>query len=275
MPSRPNGAENHGTPAYGYYEVLETQTHYYITYAFFHPRDYAKMCMTWVCHENDLEGAIFVVDKAVSPPYGEVVMIETLAHNSITNHTKLVRSPAGQVAIFVEPRGHGISGKGDLSKNADSRLFYSYAGIADDPKGAKSGHFGYDLLSIKEELWDRIHGPDSARMYLNWFDFGGSRFKIGKLPGSFAGTKYGTGRANPPWAWMDGSQKDTKRGDWFLDPAYAIGRKLKPRKAKTRLQLIPEAEAAAEYDDEATSAAPPAPAPGVSIDYVHHPYLNP
>jgi hypothetical protein len=53
--------DHFSTPAYVYYEVFETRSHYFIWYAFFHPRDYASLCIWWVCYENDLEGAMIIV----------------------------------------------------------------------------------------------------------------------------------------------------------------------------------------------------------------------
>ncbi len=75
---------------YVYYSVIETQTHYYITYSLFHPRD-------WNCvdpppgprrdsppgtHENDLEGATFVICKT-EMLYGTLRLIGCICHNEV------------------------------------------------------------------------------------------------------------------------------------------------------------------------------------------------
>ncbi len=252
--------DHYPTPAWGYYEVLETRTHFYITYAFFHPRDYSRFCVKWICHENDLEGVIFAVDKSRGAPFGKVVLIETLAHDTISTHTSLVRSPQGKVAIFIESGGHGISGSGRLDRSQDRRLLYTYGGVADDPKGARSGEYSYDLLPIKREFWDRIRGTEKDQMFVHWFDHRGSRLRIDDLPAGFAGRKYGVGRARPPWGWMDTGNQELKRGEWFLDPAYSIGRKLR---AAAQGLLLP-----------LTNLLEPFRANAVAQDYVHHPYLS-
>ncbi|HEY2017171.1 MAG TPA: hypothetical protein VGH38_26885, partial [Bryobacteraceae bacterium] len=42
--------------AYVYYTAMETATHWFLMYNFFHPRDYAERRFAGTCHENDNEG---------------------------------------------------------------------------------------------------------------------------------------------------------------------------------------------------------------------------
>ena len=51
--------------AVGYYSVVETSTHYFIIYAFFHPRDWTDIWFLYRLdeHENDLEGVLTIVKK--------------------------------------------------------------------------------------------------------------------------------------------------------------------------------------------------------------------
>jgi hypothetical protein len=44
--------------AFVYYAGMETATHWFLVYSFFHPRDYAERCFLGTCHENDNEGLI-------------------------------------------------------------------------------------------------------------------------------------------------------------------------------------------------------------------------
>ena len=61
-----------------YYSVQETETHYFINYCFFHPRDDAPVSLDR--HENDFEGALFVIEKDGSE-FGSFLLMETQAHN--------------------------------------------------------------------------------------------------------------------------------------------------------------------------------------------------
>ena len=47
--------------AYVYYTVMETQTHWFLIYNLFHPRDYSDKCVAGSCHEDDNEGLILTV----------------------------------------------------------------------------------------------------------------------------------------------------------------------------------------------------------------------
>ncbi len=54
-------------PAYVYYAVIESANHYFITYSFFHPRDYSARPMEGFApkteHENDMEGCTLTIEK--------------------------------------------------------------------------------------------------------------------------------------------------------------------------------------------------------------------
>lgn len=144
--------------AYVYYSVSETQTHYFIHYALFHPRDYkgglkkgsilsgliregAKLGGKYdptglsdeavLAHENDLEGCLVVVHKrGGSPDQARTVYVETLAHNRYIKYVPERRAAAGyeKVAmdgerpeLFVEPKGHAIEAfTGDENQLKDS-----------------------------------------------------------------------------------------------------------------------------------------------------------
>ena len=103
--------------AYVYYAVSETQTHFFIHYAVFHPQDYkggesgpllseiiresVKRGRRYdptgladeavLAHENDLEGCLVVVAKAKGDggdlKRAEVVYLETMAHNRFLKYS--------------------------------------------------------------------------------------------------------------------------------------------------------------------------------------------
>ncbi|MGA9998194.1 MAG: hypothetical protein WBP93_22465 [Pyrinomonadaceae bacterium] len=109
-----NNWENSANPrfplkAYIYYSVSETETHFFIHYAAFHPRDYkgggvrgkilseviregvkhggkydptGRAQEATLAHENDMEGCLVVVAKEGSDlQKAHVVFVETIAHN--------------------------------------------------------------------------------------------------------------------------------------------------------------------------------------------------
>jgi hypothetical protein len=182
-------------PAYIYYSVAETETHYFVTYAVFHPRDYkggdqdGVVLSEWIekgielfggkdptglsnqvtlAHENDLEGVLVVVEKrGKSLQDGQVQYVETIAHNRFLKYVsnKLTMQDFGPIKLngqhpelYIEPRGHGIlSNLADRGRNQDGKFFiYSYAGKPGDPvKESNNGKIGYTLIPIYSTLWSQ------------------------------------------------------------------------------------------------------------------------
>ncbi len=180
--------------AYIYYSVSETQTHYFIHYAAFHPRDYkggerkglifseiiregikrggtedptGLLAEAGVAHENDMEGALVVVaKKGKDLDRARVVFVETLHHNDFSPYLAGESAPKGfgiykteeqRVLLYVEPKGHGIEAySGDVKQRAEKEfLIYKFAGKAEDPDNQKDGSVGYELLPIQTTLWPR------------------------------------------------------------------------------------------------------------------------
>jgi hypothetical protein len=236
-----DNADKYNTPAYVYYDVRETHTHYFIMYALFHARDTAKVCIQWLCHENDLEGVQIVVKKDMTP-HGHVVAIQALAHDKVSHYDQLSSTTSQPVvSVFSEAGGHGLFGWDPLhmkemdilkTQNLYSKelilsllyrysknwLVYSLGPTADDPLGKSHGHYNYRLLSIHDEFWTKRDSVGKGSTFLKYFNHSGVRHGLGRLPAGFAGEKFGEARARPPWAWED-KTSIAKRGDWFLDPA--------------------------------------------------------
>lgn len=132
--------------AYIYQSVTETATHYFVHYAFFHPRDYkgglVKSAIVDVLmgegirragkdptgglandvalsHENDLEGCLVVAEKRGDDPSKAVVQfVETMAHNKYLKYCprqssnsvcEAIEMDGERPMIFIEPKGHGPS----------------------------------------------------------------------------------------------------------------------------------------------------------------------
>ncbi|MFB5677775.1 hypothetical protein ACE3NQ_23465 [Paenibacillus terreus] len=64
-----------------YYSIAETPTHWFIMYAFYHPRDWTDFPFFGLDeHENDLEGELSVVRKDGSE-YGKLEAMVTVFHS--------------------------------------------------------------------------------------------------------------------------------------------------------------------------------------------------
>ena len=172
-------------PRVVYWDVIESEKHYFITYAFFYPRDYAAICFFMHCHENDFEGMRVTVKKP-----SEVIKLEGLAHNFKSE----VIQP-GSIEVTIEKEGHGV---------------HPHALRKPDEKFVRYSPDNYELRSLKE-LWDK---KDSA-LFTGRFTYQGKEY-----PSNFGGSKwivFGLGAAKPPWSW-EIWKSDFEKGQWYLDP---------------------------------------------------------
>lgn len=266
--------EEGSSQAFVYYAAMETETHWFLIYNVFHPRDYSDRCVVGTCHENDNEGIILTVRKD-GTPFGRLEVMETLAHNVVYSLTadRAIRNGAhaidGEIeffqgshpAVFIESGGHGIYGAKTVHSRyslerdefSDSTgITFIYKGTPERPRHANDRLVGYDLLPIYEEWWLKAEeGKWDARTFDDYFryePFGnrpGLTFRIG---GAFYGRKEAANKAKPFWGWHDAPT--LKRGilavgQWGLDPAYAVSR---------NLQFPPDRP--------------------VSLDYIYNPYLG-
>lgn len=171
-----------------YYAILETETHYFISYHLFHPRDWNHFTV-WLndTHENDGENFQVVVRKSDE----RVVLLWTQAHyrsrvytfsgsgiepgstridgSFQTADSKDTPSETGTHAcVFVESQGHGIYGTldsdGDVRANADGTFsFVRGSGLlfrparegeeVREPEDTSSGEVAYQLDSLTMKLW--------------------------------------------------------------------------------------------------------------------------
>lgn len=171
-----------------YYAVLETETHYFISYHLFHPKDWNHFTF-WLndTHENDGENFQVVVRKSDSRP----VLLWTQAHYKSCVYiragsgiesasTKIVGwfqavdsngvpSESGEhAAVFVESQGHGIYGTmdsisevslkddGSYSFKGKSGLLFRPARPGEhvrEPEQTSAGAIAYQLDSITVKLW--------------------------------------------------------------------------------------------------------------------------
>lgn len=233
-----------------YYAVMETDTHAFIFYLDFHPRDWSKACdlpLIGGCHENDMEGALVVIRKDTTT-MGSFEVLVTQAHNALHIFRNDPAISAGtspyleSVAVtfedgshpelYVESKGHGVCAlhysnlihcqhptEGNPPPfGGDDGVVYRYAGVSHTPKGGNDADVGYALVSLRDTLWTRRGDTCGAGCTFDGtFDWEGH-----PLPIAFDGDDYGQDMANPPWAWDDPLDGPVKRGDFFLRPAHAL-----------------------------------------------------
>ena len=172
-----DNAERYPLPATVYYSVSETETHYFVHYATFHPRDYKGGNVRGVvlseiiregaerhgdydptglsqsavlAHENDMEGALVVAEKPRSDLHGtRVVYVETLAHNKFFRYAPAgsARGGAhGQVmlddehpVLYIEPKGHGVEAyrQGIAPSDVAGFINYRYSGEAEEASATR------------------------------------------------------------------------------------------------------------------------------------------
>ena len=227
-----NGADNWENlekfpkKAYVYASAIETKTHWYLTYAFFHPRDWLPVhSLPHINHENDLEGALVVVEKLPAP---HAVLMETIAHHGVLKWTSDAQLSSEEIQgplkcdgdrpiVDIAPWKHPVSGYTGDHVEGERGIIYRYHARAEEPVDGSNRDVSYDLLSIKDTLWARRNevGPDKA--------FGeADDFFNGHYGSAFNGDDYTKNGANPPWSWGEDAAAHLKLGDWFFDPAKAV-----------------------------------------------------
>jgi hypothetical protein len=237
-------------PAYVYCTVMETDTHYFIWYALFHPAD-DFYCHTF-SHENDLEGMVLCVYKDGST-YGDLRMVQLQAHHHFYQYTPPGETGIHEIVVlgvllgdsidgtidlegghhpivYVEGGGHGIWNEDTGDWWSDwPEVIYRYHGNAEDPDdyGVPNDDCRYDLLSIFAEMWEqRTNCCGSGHLFDNWGDYEGWGFRVEGLGTKFDGDSGSQtpDKASPPWNWDDNDDGDVwLEGDWFMNPAIYHG----------------------------------------------------
>lgn len=180
-----------------YYAILETETHYFVSYHLFHPRDWNHFSF-WLndTHENDGENFQVVVRKSDS----RVVLLWTQAHYSSSVHTSpgsgiesgatsvngefqivdsngVLNNKGTHACVFVESQGHGIYGTlgsdsevrvnsdGSYSFKGGSGLLFRHVQASEEvsePLNTNSGEAAYQLDSTTMKLWPLLRDESLA-----------------------------------------------------------------------------------------------------------------
>ncbi len=223
-----------------YYSVQETDTHYYVGYYFYHPRDDAEVWLDR--HENDLEGIMLCVPKAAEG-YLPPEMMYTQGHGNVyfytrnplesvhmlagSNHGGWMQLAGDRPHIYICPNGT-LKNQGHSVESADSHstywsvgnsgVRYVYGGQADTPQfwngPFENNMCAYDLRPL-DELWALRNGPyDGTGVFGSY--------------GAFDGDNWGEDRANPPWAWRNKTAYGFG-GSFLSDPVWTFNRAIAGR----------------------------------------------
>jgi len=223
--NQPNG----DLSAYVYYSVVETESHWFLFYSLFHPRDYTgDPCEdTGGCHENDMESVQVIVAKD-GTGLGHLQAVQTLAHRNI--YLYAIDPSVGQNAlkvsgsvdlegshpvVYVETFGHGIYAHRQIL--VPYRVTYRVGEQAEVPDGLKDEDVSYQLVPIYDTLWAHRDEIGPGRAFDEPFDYRGHT-----LPAAIDGDDYGEDRASTPWGYDQDTGETLLPGDWFLDPARAL-----------------------------------------------------
>jgi hypothetical protein len=232
-----------------YGAAVLTRTHAYLTYTLFYPRDWLEpLCVSYLCHDNDLEVALVVVRRAPEPEQDALAYVETKAHFDYValRASELAADAAGRPWIRIESQGHGMYAlRSGAAAEATALRFVAHS----SPEAAREGVEPYELESLQSTLWARrdpraSHGTLWISGETGFLAYAGSRMgrRGSPLGVSMSGKEY-AGGVRPPWGL---AARAGERGDWFLDPAYV---------------------AAQQHADWLAQDSP-------SLDYTFNPYLD-
>ena len=229
-----------------YYSVVETESHWFVIYSFFHPRDWTDN-NTDQEHENDLEGLLAVVRKG-SSTYGDLQGIITVYHrdfytytpqgSSLTNGNEDIDGNlyfqmwdgANHPKTAQQAKGHGVkswphTGDFDGSAEQDGIIYYPSKTGNETPSSGNDRSVKYKLVSIEEgpSLWTKqLVEANMERAQSSTF---GSWGEIKGDEGGGCGDGLPTcisDAANTPWGWDDWDDGPTYKGEMALDPAKLV-----------------------------------------------------
>ena len=223
-----------------YYSVQETETHYFVGYYFYHPRDDAEIWLDM--HENDMEGVMLCVPKS-EEGFEAPVMMYTQGHGNLffcfadektAGGMQAGSHDGGEMALnghrpclYIAPNGtlkncgHSVesaAGHSTYWSVGNSGVRYVYGGSAETPL-FWNGPFednpcAYDLRPLSE-LWVFRNGPyDGTGVFGSYGAFDGNN--------PFGGAN-GEDKANPPWAWRNKTVYGFG-GSFLSDPVWTFNR---------------------------------------------------
>lgn len=183
------------------YSVVESCTHYFISYSFFHPRDWSDTIFDQE-HENDLEGALLAVRKDGST-FGRLEGMITVFHtnffsftpsgSALTNGHESIdgtvsfeaHNGVNRPKTVQEAKGHGLKAwpyTSDFNgaSNQDGIIYYPTQAAAEYPTSGNDRFVPYRLVDIHSAngMWsaalnDAAVPSGGAQTFNSWGTFKG------------------------------------------------------------------------------------------------------
>ena len=221
-------AESHELSACCYYSVVESATHWFVVYAFFHPRDWSDIPVIGGLdeHENDLEGCLAIVRRPTpgdDPKWGEIEGLVTVFHRDlftyVTTDSPFLEGEEdidGELTLqefdgsrhpvtAQEAKGHGLKAWPYVKiEGGDGVIYVPSRSESEEPSSPNDREVMYRLVDIFAEggLWSR---QDDMETFSTW--------------GIFAGDDGKNNAAHAPWRWDDhDDDSHLTGGELALDP---------------------------------------------------------
>ena len=234
--------------AHIYYSVVETHTHWFIVYSFFHPRDWEDQDVIGSEHENDLEGVLSTIRKTGSQ-FGSLECLITVFHDdffsfvpansSLTNGNEDIDGTLSfenfenelHPKTCQEAKGHGVKAwpyAGDFygESGTDGIIYFPSKTTASVPTSGNDRLVFYKLIDLNSfgNLWtmqilEANQGPNTSKTFAQWGTLKGDE------SGSCGDGLLNTCRenaANTPWGWDDHDDGASYRGEFAIDPAKLV-----------------------------------------------------
>jgi hypothetical protein len=160
-----------------YYSVVETTTHWFILYGFYHPRDWCDypFCDLFDSHENDMEGVLLTVRRNGST-FGNPEAMVTVAHDLFPSRTT-GEVPSSGNDRTVSYRLVNIFDAGGLcARRANPETFASFGAFRGDngQDNAANPPWGWDDHDDGGQLLGGEFATDPAKLVSIYFSDLGS-----------------------------------------------------------------------------------------------------
>jgi hypothetical protein len=259
--------EERPLPATLYYAVLETETHWYLTYSLFHPLDWSAWTdwLPYNWHENDMENIQVVVRKPVEDEQAVVELVAAQAHlktglfpgpqtsfsgSQLSETTALLVDNRGRMegktthpAIYVESGGHGLHSankrSGEFSQLDPPRLrsghvFFPSPDNSPDYYRENGSHYGYQLLPTYQTFFVPYLSGErmgDGKLMDGEFDYEDELVSLENLPRHFDSDRWsGPGKSDAgisPFA-ISYSLTNDDLGVLFFNPAKKYAETMDP-----------------------------------------------
>lgn len=215
--------------AHGYYSVVETSTHWFLVYLFFHPRDWTDSFFDTE-HENDAEGVMLAVHRD-GTTYGKLKAAVAVAHTDFFSYVPsgstwtsggesvdgtlslAALADGGHPVTAQQAKGHGLKARPYYDINGDGVVYYPSLTTAEVPSGPDDRNVLYKLVDIIATggMWDQ---RANTSLFASFGTFAGD----GTGGCGDGAVSCSSNSANAPWGWDDGNDAPL-RGALAKDPA--------------------------------------------------------